>query len=726
MQRLRRHWPRLLLLLALIAVGGSLRARAAPPASDTAQVYLPLIARPGAPSPPAGASSAELIGAAYRGGALSVDLALRYLALAAYRDPRLPAAYRGADSAAISLVHEEAARLDAQLGPETRAILGELSLPPSAPGSWEERQSSAASSLAAASPRWATTCATSAVIKVWYHPGNAGDAATARSICELVDGTIWPKLVGLMGRAPLDDSGVPNNGGDSRLDIYLVDAASSAVSPINAPQSTPAYLLVNRRGHTRAQLAELLMQAILMGYDADPHEYVWLRRATVAWAPDYVFPTDNAEHALAPGYLNATATPLDDLSRTSDLVVPLPGDAPSFADGAYLWPFYLARVESSAALVAQIWAGSANPDSLALIDGLIPGRFRERWPHFARLAWNRQPAVAFQAVDGLAAGARPAIDQAVRLDGAPAGHYAMPGQVNYLAAEYYHYSFPDDDVRAVLFTNSLAPDFGSGSPDAAVQALYTLADGSRHVADWTGRQYVPFCRDLAAERVTDLTIIVSNSDWRGKQPLAPFQPLALDATNVACRGWSFTATASETTASATSNLRQTTVITSSGTFELSPDAAGSTRPGYTVEVYEPRGTATWSHRGQDGDCSGSGSGSFSLSGSPSGSSLSVETYNHSIAGAADPLTRHYAAAGAAPAHERPALKVIYRCPQTQTTYMLDSIWLQTFRSDLGQTFDQSVSADGRTLQGEMSYATTGGLITTTYRYTWTMQALPPE
>lgn len=50
-----------------------------------------------------------------------------------------------------------------------------------------------------------------------------------RKLSRLRDSLLtWPNLVGqLMGRGPSDDSAEPNNGGDGRLDVYLVNARST-------------------------------------------------------------------------------------------------------------------------------------------------------------------------------------------------------------------------------------------------------------------------------------------------------------------------------------------------------------------------------------------------------------------------------------------------------------------------------------------------------------------
>ncbi|MBC8076061.1 MAG: hypothetical protein H7Y32_08305, partial [Chloroflexales bacterium] len=590
-------------------------------------------------------------------------------------------------------------------------------------GSWEEQQAAGANTrvaTAAANPnRWETTCKTSANIKVWYHPYNDGDAATARSICEIVDGTIWPQLVPFIGHGPLPDDTMPHTGGDARFDIYLVDSSSTLSFPLDKCEQTPTYMLVNRAGHTRSQLAELLMRAILRGHDvASCDEYEWLFWATTNWAMDYVFPQDNAEHALAPAYLDEAGLPLN-YGYGPDGVVPLPlPGGELFADGAYLWPFYLARELGDSDLVGALWDRSREPDSLAMTNDVIPGGFKRQWPAFARANWNREPVDMYTLADNLPVGATAIVSEEVRLAGAPSRHFDMPAKVEYLAAEYYHFTFPDDSVRSVLFSNPFAPDLGSPNPHATVQAIYHTDAGGWTLENWTDKQFAPFCRDLRAERITELTVIVSNSDWQGRKPLEPFQPAMLDATNMACRGWAFEAEATFTGKG--KNYNEITTTTAKGTFELLRDDTGKSRFGYHFEMYKPTGNATWTHSRVDNGCGSSGSGSYTLADlSPDltpGPDLIVETYNLPYVPPYTPGSRQYHGAGHAPVHLRP--KVPDSCGGE---YEVHPTWLQTFK----QSFDQTASADGRALEGTYTYTVVGDS-TFEHHYSWKMTALPPE
>jgi hypothetical protein len=711
-------------LLLVIALCGAVAAQAAPPAPAAQnQVFLPLVAKAGAldpgPAPdpdpnPGGPTSDELIAAAVKAGTLDAEAALLYRVFAAFGDKRLPDAYRGARPT-TSHAFDDAARVFAQLKPETQAALRGFAVPPSAEGSWEQQQSVA--TRAAAGPnRWATTCQTSLNIKVWYHPYYEGDAQKAHEICAVVDTTIWPKLVGLMGREPLYDDNMPNTGGDQRLDIYLVNTVSAVVFPADVCEKTPVYMLVNHEDYTHSQLAELLMRAILRGYDvASCDEYYWLLRATTIWAMDFVFADDNAEHAFAKGLLGEPGHPLN--KDAADLFVPLP-DKVDFRDGAYLWPFYLVRHVSDPQIVRTLWDRSGEPDSLAMTNGVIPDGFKAEWPNFAALNWNRAPVDLYKD-DGLTIGATPALSTEVRLDGAPARHFDMPGKVPYLAAEYYHFTFPDDSARSVLFTNSLSHLYGDDTKFAEVQLIYRTADDAWSLVTLGSQQYAPFCRDLAAEHITELTVIVSNSDWQGKQTLAPLKPLGLEVTNVPCRGWSFEAKATITTTA--QNYLETTTTTAKGTFELLRDDAGKSRFGYHFEMYQPVGTAAWTYSYSYGECSVAKEGAYPLADlrpDPSpGSDLHIETYNLPYDSVGEAGVRRYYSLGVAPAHARP--RVVDSCGGG---HQVNPMWLRTS----GAPFDKSVGGDGQSIKDSFTNRLEAGGFTTVSAWAWEMKPLPPE
>jgi hypothetical protein len=278
-------------------------------------------------------------------------------------------------------------------------------------------------------------------------------------------------------------------------------------------------------------------------------------------------------------------------------------------------------------------------------------------------------------------------------------------------------------VRSVLFTNPFAPELGGSSPYVKVQALYRTGENSWFVEDWTDKHYAPFCRDLLKERVNDLVIIVSNSDWKEQKKLEPIRPATLDATNVACRGWEVEAELTHTNKAP--HIDQTSVVKTKATYELYREG----NEGFNTESYKlASGTANWTHSGRRWDCAGSGSGSYPVADPRLPTMMVVETYDGSVLPPYTEGTRNYTALGSRPGGAKP-ITVTYSCPGgSSRPEMIDlgvGTWLQTNR---GLDEWPSVNADGKTLQGSLTYTTAseGGDGVMEYRYTWKMTALPPE
>ena len=104
---------------------------------------------------------------------------------------------------------------------------------------------------------------------------------------------------------------------------------------------------------------------------------------------------------------------------------------------------------------------------------------------------------------------------------------------------------------------------------------------------------MPFCRDRAAERIDELVIIISNSEYadRNRKFQAPGLQPTLWASNIGCSRWEGTAT-SRLNGSTTIEIRTDAIMTS---FGASPPQA---------IFYSVQGVEQWT---LGGDCRGSGS-----------------------------------------------------------------------------------------------------------------------
>jgi len=588
--------------------------------------------------------SSVLIDQALARGEIDAETALAYRVFAAFGDARLPARYQGNDGAAedASLSRELLERFDG-LSPGARATIAPFLLPPSAPGSWVElglgeegRLGAAAPALASALPaievRWRTVTTANDRVKVWWHEERTEDEAKARLIAGAVDFPIWPMLTELLGE-PLSDAGLDApgiaNGGDGRIDIYLVHIGCIGwTKPYRIPNPTAAYILVDSRRRKLLQTtAHELVHAILYGYGRAfaSGEYDWLDEATGTWAEDYVYPYDDSEHRWAASFLHAPEQALD--------------SAPKLEWArAYLLPFYLHRAQGQG-LIRSIWANTRGMHALDAIDAALPGGFEVTWPSFALYNWNREPVDYYSLWDDLPYSAWE-IPVAARLDGEP--DLALPQQevkdlgLEHLSAWYYHYTFEDPGVRTVAFYNGLSfrlsrqanlidPQLGPDvtafvaeplAPEerrgASVQALVKIGGGWQAPKDWTDKAGTVFCRDKVDERLEELVLIVSNGEHRRESATYLLKPQGdpptLWLSNMGC--WHWVGTADGSGGSGGLAFSSSAQVTWERFYD--PDLC----PGPDVPAGEPApkvcyrptaGTVAWKES-VAGECTGGGSG----------------------------------------------------------------------------------------------------------------------
>ena len=503
-----------------------------------------------------GPSSADLIDAALAAHEISEEQALVYKVYASFGDSRLPPQYKGDDSATDdSAATDQAAISFNSLSAQTQANLAPFLLTPSAPGSWLELQTvpQASGGKGAAHPaavQWTTYTAAAGKVKVWAQDRYPGDAEKAQGVAAAMTGKIWDKLIGLMGagHAPLSDAGLANNGGDGALDIYLVHISDRGVAeasdPANACQLSPRYLLVNSDRPLGSETSAGILQTVAhetfhafqftypLATGCWTPEYAWFTEASAKWVEDYVYPNAQSEQPYAEDFLKFPGLSLDEVSGNHEY-------------GAYLFPFYLARMKGQPLIVRTIWehfgstANSLQAVNEALQEHLLGG-FEEVWPKVALYNWNRPPVDDYKKLDKLKKGAD-TVDGAavaVTLGGASSRDFEVSADVSYLAALYHHFSFGDDSVRWVVFDNTVA-DY----QHAKVQALVKIGGEWKQPEDWTHDLQKTFCRDIASQHIEELAIIISYSNWEDKDAIQPAEQPKLTAKSVGCTDWVGTASA---------------------------------------------------------------------------------------------------------------------------------------------------------------------------------------
>lgn len=471
-------------------------------------------------------SSYQLISEALRAGELDEETALSYKVFATFGDERLPDEYLGDDEGrdGTLLMNELTARFSG-LSAGTQATLAPFLLPPSQPGSWFA--TSAVGAVAGQQVEWGTIVTTNDEVKVWYQMSRAADAARAGKIAEELDRHVWSRLTGLM-REPLPDCGAacPEGGGDTRVDVYLVDVSRSSVSGASPTGASSAYMLLEPDAGFDT-LAHELMHVIQFAYAVAPgDDYDWLFESTAEWAVDYVYPTSNMdpdfpqqqpEQASASWFLSRPEVPLEMVDDTHEY-------------GAYILPFYLAGSgQSGATLVKAIWERATMPDSLAAVDSALTGRggLTEVWPRFALRNWNQEPVTDYLDWDDLGVQASLSFHVTV---GAP-GKDELDTDVEHLAAFYYLLEFTSDSVQSVVIDNP----YGAGSDARArVQAIAKIGGVWRAPEDWSRLERKRYCRNQPAEHIEELVIIVSNGAWADRAHVLSGEKLVVDSRATGC------------------------------------------------------------------------------------------------------------------------------------------------------------------------------------------------
>ncbi len=222
----------------------------------------------------ADAGSAELIDAALAKGEINAEAALTYKVFALFRDARLPAKYQGAAGGeSESAVLEEASAGFDTLSAAARQAIGPYLQRPADVGSWASPAPANAPTQAGCTgqaARWATASpAAGGKVKVWYDSTVTGDQATALAVAQAIDATVWPGLMQSPGArpSPNDTSPAGCDGGDARLDVYLVRgirARGLTVPAAGGSDPAAVFTLVNAdlAAETTANAAQGVMNAM--------------------------------------------------------------------------------------------------------------------------------------------------------------------------------------------------------------------------------------------------------------------------------------------------------------------------------------------------------------------------------------------------------------------------------------------------------------------------------
>lgn len=454
-------------MVAGLAVSVALLGAVTVSAQGSDTVYLPLSLRnavsgmqpdpgnPGNPGPGAGKSSKTLIEEAEKAGTITHEQALVYEVFALFGDSRLPAQFRtsvpAVDSRVLAHVRDEWAGLS----PQARADLLPFLLPPNAPGSWHELTTvGVQAGLQAQAVEWRWVVSASGV-KVWYQTRYQGDDAKAAGVAAAIDSVIKPKLDEVMDRPWMTDGGQPTNGGDERLDIYLIRGVQydGLTTPYAGCETTPAFILLNSElplgGATKVGLVQIaaheMLHAVQLAYPLKEacSTYDWLSEASAVWFEHATYPKAQSEHITAPFFLETAHLPLEDKTGSRYY-------------GAYLYLLSVTKTRDSDIAVGRMWENAGSMSSLQAVNDVAP--FDPLWSNFVLYNWNQGPHTEYRTWDNMTHTVKP-LNPAQDLAGHPAvTRVLMPVTLEHLSAQYFHFRFTDSNVRSVMFLNGLTHD----------------------------------------------------------------------------------------------------------------------------------------------------------------------------------------------------------------------------------------------------------------------------
>jgi len=693
--------------------------------------------------PPAGKTSSELIDAAVKSGRINPSLGTAYKVFAAFADPRLPSEYRGAAPPSSELVLRDAGAKFDSLAPSAQDLIRPYFVGPFHAGSWWARINGVGGTAQGSSfrapagnflfrcgltkplSRWGHVDTANGKARVWWETNRPADATRAKTIAAAIDQPIWTKLFDLMKKEPISDDGdtIPCRGGDDRLDVAIVYMPNERWEGLTTPLDlgcgeTPEYVLVKSNAkHLLATVAHELMHAYQFAFKiSNCGDFRWFEEATATWAEDYVYPDDQDEHDYAGAFLEHPSRPLEYDPNQDDL----------HKYGAYLFPFYLARVLENPSLIGTIWANAGNKSSLDAIDGSIPGGFKGQWHKFVLANWNKPPVDTYRQRDNLEAfpatstpdGNENDADVLVELQGGGDVSYKFTGSIDHLSARYVDFEFEDQTARSIDFWDG----FSGGDPALKVRALVKIQNQDWTVEDWSGRDQ-GFCRDLQNERVEELVLIFSNSNFSDRTASAPLGFTELTASNVGCWQWAGSITAQAKYVDTDFNQSETSTTTGVLFRRLDRHAVGGT------DFYIPvTGNATWTHSGtyttEFKTCSGQLSGTYAIPPATSASGGSIQLAGY-VGSSAPPeiAYRQYAGGLPMPWEFPPGFSlpsISYDCSDGSTEFFsafTNALWLTRAPPEGAAP---AVSADGMHLNG--TYTFTSGPYQATY--TWQFASQP--
>lgn len=250
-------------------------------------------------------------------------------------------------------------------------------------------------------------------IRLWYAPDGSDDEVSGQLAQKLADEVtstnMWDIEKEIMlGRTPCSDESLSKNGGDGRLDMYLLlqgalfprpalgGEGEFAAAGLTIPQARGKngcpyipYILLNKEteyDYLRSAMAHELFHAFQFSFAQKVTEaYFWWAEASATWVENVIYPTLNEEWVmLRPGKwanYDGQIGPVDKFEESG------------YAQyGAYIWPLFLTNgpEETPGTAVGDIYAAGEKIAPLRVMSN-VDG-WDAKFKQFALWNWNKWPA----------------------------------------------------------------------------------------------------------------------------------------------------------------------------------------------------------------------------------------------------------------------------------------------------------------------------------------------
>jgi hypothetical protein len=560
-------------------------------------------------------TSEELIASALKAGTITYEESLIQRAFAWLNDRRLEREFRSpiVDWEAGGVLLDEIHRKEAMLSQAALSVLAPFRARPSDPKSVfnQPRTDAVKSQYGAGSVYWTSMLVSGGAgwtpLRVWI---KGGQPELLRYMADIK--SMWASYHKFFVD-PWKDDGDPELefNPDEAVDMYLVHVgetdprcASTPCSvasvsnggwttialPDNGPQCA-AYVIINldqRRDELIGAMAHELTHTGQRTYDcADPH--LFLNEGSATWVGYTVLKDLGITPQYGYDYLKNPRrySFFPNLSRSLDR------GANAYAS----WPFYYyASMEFGNDVVKLIWRNHVVGSGVTGADTVNKVvRFDEHFPKFAIRNWNQDATpIKYKDGDRTFPGLTP---DPIRLMPTDPSQVELDEPVPSLAAQYYYYSAFDQSVRRITFENLY-----HGLPGAHVWALKKVGNSWQTPEDWTRDEKRMLCRDIPTENVSELVLIVSNSDL--DNPLPPAHPKPRVRTeDVGCvtlEGWA------KATLRVNNPGTNMTYVASLTTVQFRPRSVQNPDTGNTEYDLLPT-SVVWTANGTEGDCRMTGS-----------------------------------------------------------------------------------------------------------------------